>query len=412
MGVKDLFKTLRGVKAPITSRRAIMARLRNSTAAVDATGLVHRLFFSSVKKALESDDPGVRERVCRGDTVGFLRDSFLGYLEDVHQAGCEPIMVFDGDQRPDLKEQEHKRRRSEKKKREKRGEEAWKKREQERRARAEKRRREDEAFEDEASRMAEMLKRSDRVDAPKPACLVPLPHGGGTGEDVPSIATTFVQIPEAASSPREAEALPLSPPVPHPSVHTGPASVHYRMVRDLCKELGIHVIKARGKIEGEALCSWLTRPQKDGHGQIADVVLSDDSDCLPFGASCLITNFRGAKPEMYEHDDVLDRLMMTESEFVDFCVMCGNDYSPNLPKIGPKRALDLIRFHKSLERVRERGARADGPHASMVAKIPPDKFDAWLERATQARGVFMDTHRPTFGTEHAFPHLGVLEERA
>ena len=44
-------------------------------------------------------------------------------------------------------------------------------------------------------------------------------------------------------------------------------------------------------------------------------------------------------------------------QFVDFCIMCGCDYTETIRGIGPKTALALIRKHKTIGGVLEVRAR-------------------------------------------------------
>lgn len=54
-------------------------------------------------------------------------------------------------------------------------------------------------------------------------------------------------------------------------------------------------------------------------------------------------------------DVALQRLGLTQPQFVDLCIMCGCDYASNIRGIGPVRALEAIRKHGSLEKVRLSG---------------------------------------------------------
>ena len=44
-----------------------------------------------------------------------------------------------------------------------------------------------------------------------------------------------------------------------------------------------------------------------------------------------------------------------KEEFLDFCIMCGTDYNPNIKKIGVKRSFALIQKHRSIESVGKDG---------------------------------------------------------
>jgi len=40
---------------------------------------------------------------------------------------------------------------------------------------------------------------------------------------------------------------------------------------------------------------------------------------------------------------------MTHDEFIDMCILCGCDYCPTIPKVGPVRAMKFIQKYKTIE---------------------------------------------------------------
>merc|ERR1712146_156125 len=76
---------------------------------------------------------------------------------------------------------------------------------------------------------------------------------------------------------------------------------------------------------------------------------------------------------------VLEGLEMTMDEFIDFCILCGCDYCDSIRGIGPKTALNLVKKHKTLEKI----------VASLKGgkKEPPADF---LEMAVKSRAMFKD----------------------
>ena len=40
---------------------------------------------------------------------------------------------------------------------------------------------------------------------------------------------------------------------------------------------------------------------------------------------------------------------MNHDEFIDMCILCGCDYCPTIPKVGPVRAMKYIHKYKSIE---------------------------------------------------------------
>eukprot|EP00756_Hemistasia_phaeocysticola_P039164 Hpha_TRINITY_DN16801_c1_g2::TRINITY_DN16801_c1_g2_i1::g.149529::m.149529/K04799/FEN1, RAD2; flap endonuclease-1 len=118
--------------------------------------------------------------------------------------------------------------------------------------------------------------------------------------------------------------------------------------KKLLRLMGLPVVEAA--TEAEAQCAELVRAGK------AWAVGTEDMDALTFGAKVLLRhlNFSEAKKAPileFHHTAVLEGLGMTKEEFVDLCILLGCDYSPRIPGIGPKRAFDAIKQHKTIEEV-------------------------------------------------------------
>jgi 5'-3' exonuclease len=116
------------------------------------------------------------------------------------------------------------------------------------------------------------------------------------------------------------------------------------MFTNLLRALGVAVIVAPD--EGERMCSLLAR-----HG-LVDYVMSTDSDTLAFGAPRIIRSFdrsgaQSANIELVEMKDVLRALDMTQDEFIDLCILLGNDFNTHIPTVGHKRSLEI---HKEIGR--------------------------------------------------------------
>jgi flap endonuclease-1 len=108
--------------------------------------------------------------------------------------------------------------------------------------------------------------------------------------------------------------------------------------------MGLPVIQAPS--EGEAQCAWLAK------NKYVEGVIGEDIDTLVFGAPLLVRNFnRGSDAVELSLDEILSALGMTYEQFVDFCILCGCDYTSKIPMIGPVKAHGLIKAHHSLENV-------------------------------------------------------------
>lgn len=139
-------------------------------------------------------------------------------------------------------------------------------------------------------------------------------------------------------------------------------------VKELLGLMGVPVVDA--PMEAEAQCAELVKGGK------ADAVGTEDMDALTFGALVQLRKltFTGKGKDQQKmvqivHSKVLEGLGLTQAQFVDFCILCGCDYTATIRGIGPKTALKLIRQHGSIEHLL----------ASFKSKKDRDKIpDAWL----------------------------------
>ena len=87
---------------------------------------------------------------------------------------------------------------------------------------------------------------------------------------------------------------------------------------------------------------------------IATAVASSDLDCVCHGAPHFVRNLGTDKPiQEISFDKVLEGFEMTHVQFIDYCILLGCDYCETISGVGPKRALDLIRQHETIENVLE-----------------------------------------------------------
>ena len=103
--------------------------------------------------------------------------------------------------------------------------------------------------------------------------------------------------------------------------------------------------------EGEAYASELCRI-----GYV-DYVLTEDMDSLVYGCPNLIRNCvdkdlkRKGVVSIFNYDKLVDGLNLDHNQFVEFCILCGCDYCPSVPKIGNITALKLFQKHKDIETI-------------------------------------------------------------
>ncbi|KAJ5162377.1 hypothetical protein N7492_007769 [Penicillium capsulatum] len=125
---------------------------------------------------------------------------------------------------------------------------------------------------------------------------------------------------------------------------------HNAECKQLLKLMGIPYIDA--PTEAEAQCAVLARAGK------VYAAASEDMDTLCFEAPILLRHltFSEQRKEPIQEihlDRALEGLGMDRAQFIDLCILLGCDYLEPIPKVGPSTALNLIREHKSLEKVLE-----------------------------------------------------------
>lgn len=120
--------------------------------------------------------------------------------------------------------------------------------------------------------------------------------------------------------------------------------------KKLLKLMGIPYVDA--PCEAEAQCAELSR-----RGLVYGAA-SEDMDTLCYRPAHLLRNVTAAEArklpvEEYDVEEVLRALEMDMDQFVDLCILLGCDYCETIRGVGPVTALDLIRTHKSIEKVVE-----------------------------------------------------------
>jgi flap endonuclease-1 len=110
--------------------------------------------------------------------------------------------------------------------------------------------------------------------------------------------------------------------------------------------MGVPYVDAPG--EAEATCAALAR-----YGLVYGAG-TEDMDALPFGAPRLIRNLTvsaSKEAPIVEIDlaKVLEGLQLSMDEFIEMCVLFGCDYTNSIRGIGPQKAFEMIKAHRSIE---------------------------------------------------------------
>tara|TARA_B100000575_G_scaffold290822_2_gene295270 strand:- start:408 stop:1409 length:1002 start_codon:yes stop_codon:yes gene_type:complete len=121
-------------------------------------------------------------------------------------------------------------------------------------------------------------------------------------------------------------------------------------VKHLLNMLGVSYIHPE-EGEGEAYASELCRMG------IVDYVLTEDMDTMAYGCPKLIRNCvdrevkRRDIVSIFDYQKMIEGLNLTHDKFIEFCILCGCDYCPTVPKIGNTTALKLIHKYPSIEEI-------------------------------------------------------------
>ena len=59
------------------------------------------------------------------------------------------------------------------------------------------------------------------------------------------------------------------------------------------------------------------------------------------------------KIQHYSLSTILETLDITNEQWVDFCILCGCDYSKRVRGMGPKKSIEYIRHYKNIEAIEE-----------------------------------------------------------
>ena len=111
--------------------------------------------------------------------------------------------------------------------------------------------------------------------------------------------------------------------------------------------------------EGEAQASYMS---KTG---IVDSVVSQDYDCLLFGAKRVLRNFTlygrrrisgtgkfiNINPEIIDLHENLESIGITQDQLIDIGILVGTDFNPGIRGIGAKTGLSLIKKYGTIEEV-------------------------------------------------------------
>ena len=138
---------------------------------------------------------------------------------------------------------------------------------------------------------------------------------------------------------------------------------HNQELKEFLKLLGIPFIQA--ECEADAICAELVR-----RGEV-DLVMSDDMDLLVDGTQILLRDFHINSYTVTEYnvENILLNLGFTRRQWIDFCILCGCDYTKRIHGLGPQKAYSMIRELGTLPAVLEKYV-GDGKKYSYIGEYP------------------------------------------
>jgi len=123
---------------------------------------------------------------------------------------------------------------------------------------------------------------------------------------------------------------------------------HNEECKKLLTLMGIPYVEA--PCEAEAQCAALVKAGK------VFATGTEDMDSLTFGSSVVLRHLtfseaRKLPIKEYNLSRLLEELGLSQDEFIDLCILLGCDYCDSIKGIGPKRAIELIKQHRTIEEI-------------------------------------------------------------
>ena len=130
--------------------------------------------------------------------------------------------------------------------------------------------------------------------------------------------------------------------------------------------------------EADTYCSALCS------NNIVDFCISDDMDLLASNCSVLVRNFNNFSNNVIKYDlnTILTNLDLTHRQWLDFCILCGCDYTKRVKGLTIYLAYILIKKYETIDNIIEKYDNYDN-YDDIDVKFPPD-FNY-----NQARNIFL-----------------------
>jgi len=158
-----------------------------------------------------------------------------------------------------------------------------------------------------------------------------------------------------------------------------PGEDHFAAVLEYLKgeEVGIDYAED----EAERHCSLLCIQGK------VDAVATQDYDTIPFGAERVVMHWDTSIMKEIRLSVILEELEWNMEQLVDFCILCGCDFSGKVPMVGPKKAYDLVCKHGCIEnmwnRLKPQFYRHEGSEEAFRYQLARLVFNHKVEEAEE-----------------------------
>lgn len=153
-------------------------------------------------------------------------------------------------------------------------------------------------------------------------------------------------------------------------------SITNKMLRDvkyMLKLLGIDCVISPDGVEAEQVAACMTKLYQ------ADVVVTNDSDALIYGATAILKRDKVKGKNVYskyELHTILDKYNLWPEELIKIAIALGTDMAPKTPGIGPKSVFNYVKSKQMKMTERQ--------HLAFKHFIAPCQPNCWqVEKGTQ-----------------------------
>jgi len=188
------------------------------------------------------------------------------------------------------------------------------------------------------------------------------------------------------------------------NIEKGSIRIKKEYINDLKNLFNLMGVSYIDLVEGEAE-AYASELCRIGY---VDAVVTEDMDTLAYGCPTLITTCKDKsikRPDIittFNFQKIIDDFKMNHDEFIDMCILCGCDYCPTIPKVGPARAIKNIQEYKSIE--------------SYLEKCNITGSDEFLKKYISSRNLFkifkdkidinnLPIHKSKYDSENLYKYL-------